>query len=82
MGSGLAQVCPGCGYEPTTVTAAGTHWEATTQGPHCGVMVGDVVGNDRYDVQAVNDDCAVATADAEAAASQIALGMDDGTMLR
>jgi hypothetical protein len=45
-------------------------------------MVGDVVGNDRYDVQAVNDDCAVATADAEAAASQIALGMDDGTMLR
>jgi hypothetical protein len=45
-------------------------------------MVGDVVGNDRYDVQAVNDDCAVATSDAEAAASQIAQGMADGMMLQ
>jgi hypothetical protein len=66
---------------PTTITATGNHWVVTTQGAHCTVVVGDVVGNDRYDVQAVNDDCTVATSDAAAAASQIAQGMADGTML-
>jgi hypothetical protein len=67
---------------PTTRRVAGTYWLATTRSPHCTVMVGDVVGNDKYDVEAVNDDCAVATSDAQAAASEIAQGMANGTMLR
>jgi hypothetical protein len=45
-------------------------------------MVGDVVGNDTYDVEAVNDDCGVATSDAQAAASAIAQGRANGTMLQ
>jgi hypothetical protein len=35
---------------PTTVTAPGTHWVVTMLGAHCLVVVGDGVGNDRYDV--------------------------------
>jgi hypothetical protein len=67
---------------PTTLQVTGTHWLATTRSPHCTIMVGDVVGNDKYDVEAVNDDCAVATSDAQAAASEIAQGMANGTMLQ